>query len=171
MILFLSYLALAAEAELKKFGVLVDKIGDVLIDNKYEAGNFTDFPFLKVECKPREFASLASLTRSENTMMSKVVMALAAIVQELDYCTDEAKSLYDVFLYYGEPLPDEDIEESEAMKNIARLLPTIQKASCLVDHCSEVVLNTIHQVNEFEFHENFLVNFHFENDFFFSCHP
>ena len=117
--LFLSYLALAAEAELKKFGVLVDKIGDVLIDDKYEAGNFTDFPFLKVECKPREFASLASLTRSENTMMSKVVMALAAIVQELDYCTDEANSLYDVFLYYGEPLPDEDIEESEAMKNIA----------------------------------------------------
>ena len=148
MILFLSYLALAAEAELKKFGVLVDKIGDVLIDDKYEAGNFTDFPFLKVECKPREFASLASLTRSENTMMSKVVMALAAIVQELDYCTDEAKSLYDVFLYYGEPLPDEDVEESEAMKNIARLLPTIQKASCLVDHCSEVVLNTIHQVND-----------------------
>ena len=153
VILFSSYLALAAEAELKKFGLLVDKIGDVLIDDKYEAGNFTDFPFLKVECKPREFASLASLTRSENTMMSKVVMALAAIVQELDYCTDEAKSLYDVFLYYGEPLPDEDIEESEAMKNIARLLPTIQKASCLVDHCSEVVLNTIHQVNDFEFHE------------------
>ena len=131
---------------MKKFGQVVDQIGDILIDDKYETGNFVDFNFIKIESKPRESASLASLTRSENAMMSKVVMAISAIVQELDFCAEEAKSqFWDVFLYYGEPL-DENLEECEAMKNIARLLPTIQKAACFVDHCTEVVLNTIHQL-------------------------
>ena len=134
------FLALAAEAELKKFGQVVDQIGDILIDDKYETGNFTDSNFIKIESKPREAASLASLTRSENAMMSKMVMALSSIVQELDFCAEEAKSkFWDVFLYYGEPF-DETIEECEAMKSIARLLPTIQKAACFADHCSEVVL-------------------------------
>ena len=140
------FIALAAEAELKKFGQVVDEIGDVLIDDKYEAGNYVDFSFIKIDCKPRETASLASLTRSENAMMSKVVLALSAIVKELEFCTHEANTqFWDTFLYYGEPL-DDNIEESEAMKNIARMLPTIQKAVCFVDHCSEVVLNTIHQL-------------------------
>ena len=66
---------------MKKFGQVVDNIGDVLIDDKYEAGNYVDFSFIKIDCKPRETASLASLTRSENAMMSKVVLALSAIVK------------------------------------------------------------------------------------------
>ena len=33
------------------------------------------------------------------------------------------------------------------MKSIARMLPTIQKASCFADHCSEVVLNMVHQLS------------------------
>ena len=68
-----------------------------------------------------------------------------SIANQLSHLGGRFGYFWDVFLYYGEPL-DENLEECEAMKNIARLLPTIQKAACFVDHCTEVVLNAIHQL-------------------------
>ena len=137
--------ALAAETELKKFGQLVEESGSILIDDTLELKNFNDFDFIQVDAKPLESANIPTIARSENAMMSKIITALAAVCQEMDFCIEEIKEEFlDTFLFYGEAL--EDFNEAEAMKCIARMLPTIQKASNFVDHCSEVILNAIHQM-------------------------
>ena len=143
-VLFCSFPALAAETELKKFGQLVEGIGSLLSDGKFDLENHHDFHHLNVDASPRESLTLPQIIKSENAMMTKVVMALTSIGIEIDFCIKEAREEFlDQFLFYGENLKD---GEAEAMKSIARMLPTIQKASCFVDHCSEVILNTVHQL-------------------------
>jgi len=138
--------ALAAETELKKFGQLVEDVGALLTDDKYDLENYNEFDFIKVTAQPCESINLASVAKSENTMMSKIVLALTSIGHELEFCYQEAKDTFlDPLLFYGEALEDPG-DEAEAMKCIARMLPIIQKASCFVDHCAEVVMNTIHQL-------------------------
>ena len=139
--------ALAAEAELKKFGQLVEESGSILIDQNLDLENFNDFDFIQVTPKPLESVSIPTIARSENAMMSKVVTALAALCQEMDFCIAEIQSQFlDAFLFYGEGLED-PMNEAEAMKCVARMLPTIQKASCFTDHCADVILNAVHQLS------------------------
>lgn len=145
LIFFLT--ALATETELKKFGQLLEDYGGKLLDDRLDVSHHVDFNFVQLSSKPAETVSLSYLTRSENAMLAKVVMALSAIGEEADFCSTEAREqFYDPFLYYGEGLGD-FVDEAETMKCIARMLPTIQKAACFVDHCTEVVLNTVHQLS------------------------
>lgn len=113
--------ALAAEAELKKFGHLVEEVGSLLTDGKYDLENHVDFEYIKVIAKPQESIPLSLMVKSENPMISKVVMALASIGQEMDFCIQEAKTeFFDQFMYYGEGF--ENVDEAEAMKYVARYL-------------------------------------------------
>ena len=141
------FLALAAESELKKFGQLVEDIGSLLTDDKYDLENHNDFDFIQVTAQPEESISLSSIAKSENAMMSKIVLALSSIGTELEFCANEGKDQFlDPLIFYGEALK-EPIDEAEAMKCVARMLPLIQKASCYIDHCSEVILNAVHQLS------------------------
>ena len=123
------FLALAAETELKKFGQLVEDVGSLLTDDKYDLENHNDFDFINVTAKPYESVDLVSVAKSENSMMSKIVLALTSIGHELEFCYQEARDQFlDPLLFYGEAL-EEPIDEAEAMKCIARMLPIIQKAT------------------------------------------
>lgn len=151
---------------MKKFGHLVEDVGSLLTDGKYDLENYVDYEFIKVTAKPQESVPLSMMVKSENPMMTKVVLALASIGQELDFCIQEAKrEFFDQFMFYGEGL--EETDEAEAMKCVARyvekldklnaflkclkrfarMLPTIHKASTFIDHCNDVVLNVIHQLS------------------------
>ena len=100
----------------------------MLTDDKYDLENYNEFDFIKVTAQPCESINLASVAKSENTMMSKIVLALTSIGHELEFCYQEAKDTFlDPLLFYGEALEDPG-DEAEAMKCIARMLPIIQKA-------------------------------------------
>ena len=107
-------------------------MGSLLTDDKYDLENYNDFDFIKVTAKPCESINLVSVAKSENAMMSKIVLALTSIGHELDFCYSEARNQFlDPFLFYGEALEDPG-DEAEAMKCVARMLPLIQKVSNIV---------------------------------------
>ena len=106
---------------------MVEDVGSLLTDDKYDLENYNDFDFIKVTAKPCESINLVSLAKSENAMMSKIVLALTSIGNELDFCYLEARDQFlDPLLFYGEALEDPG-DEAEAMKCVARMLPLIQK--------------------------------------------
>ena len=94
---------MAAETELKKFGQLLDNYGEKILQLNLHLGNSQNPDCIKLSSKPKEKVPLSFLVKSENAMLSKVVLALAAICKEADFCSNEIRAqFFDQFLFYGE---------------------------------------------------------------------
>ena len=111
---------MAAESELKKFGQFVDdfseKLRASLKHNQVLKLDSQLLPCLRknsglaLVSSPREGVTLPGLVFSstDNTMLGKVILALAAITQEIDFLISEnelKKKFFDPILLYGTETP------------------------------------------------------------------
>ncbi len=95
---------MAAENELRKFGNLLLDFEDKIIGQNLNLCDSSQGPdVVKLSSKPREKVPLSYLSKSENVMLSKVVLALSAICKEAEFSSTEARNqFFDQFLFYGE---------------------------------------------------------------------
>ena len=118
---------MAAESELKKFGQFVDdfseKLRASLKHNQVLKLDSQLLPCLRknsglaLVSSPREGVTLPGLVFSstDNTMLGKVILALAAITQEIDFLISEnelKKKFLDPILLYGTEAPGKLIKYS-----------------------------------------------------------
>lgn len=87
---------------------------------------------------------------SSASPVSKVVLALSSLCQEMDLLVDEAsRDFFGPLLFYGEEAagssdvggPEVVLEEGDAALTLSRILPTLQRVACFGVHCQEVVAN------------------------------
>ncbi|XP_065176385.1 WASH complex subunit 4-like [Sycon ciliatum] len=145
-------LKIVGEVLIKKFGTFLDDYASQLRDIEdavdVKMGDAWDFNVdpIRLLVEPVEQATLLELVKTDNKVLNKVLIALAAICLEVKRLKSEAETkFYDPLLMYGDRDPA-SLDEGEAQIQLGRLLPTLQELSCFVKRCYELVRNIMHQL-------------------------
>ena len=135
---------LAAERQVKKFGLFIEEYADDLRELKNRLNGCGE-PRVIPNCG-KEQLTLIELTHSDNKTISKVTLALVSLIEEMTKLKDEgAKSLVTPLLVYGEG--EDCSKDQNGCLMIGRMLSHFQHIACYIDHCKDVVSNLLLQMN------------------------
>lgn len=143
---------LAGEIQLRAYSNFVSTYSQQLVDlgttlTVAENASFDpEFDPILLQTTSSECTSLLNLVNTDNKILNKVVIALSSLCLEVDYLRHQAEDeFYDPLLFYGEGV-EITREDGTRQNQIGRMLPVLQKLSCFILRCREVLKNMVLQL-------------------------
>ncbi|XP_017774275.1 PREDICTED: WASH complex subunit 7 [Nicrophorus vespilloides] len=88
---------------------------------------------ISIKLEPKEDVALLKLVHSDNKLLSRILVSLSSICNEVNLLTAEADKLFNVFIYYGE------IEGDNTFEELSKLFDYLQKTQFFVDRSQQVI--------------------------------